>query len=211
MKIICMLSTILLLTIGHLLAQSRVETPLINRNNFTEFNRKPTYEKEGVYLDAKSGSGILWLKDSLFGNGIIELELKGKNIPGRSFVGVAFHGKDSTTYDAIYFRPFNFRNPERNGHSVQYISLPGNDWSTLREKFPGKYENRIEPLPDPVDDWFHARIVIDYPEIRVYVNHAAQPTLEVGQLNDMDEGKLGFWVGNGSDGWFRNLKITQGD
>lgn len=203
-----MFSPVLLLAAGHLVAQSRVETPLINSDNFKEFNRNASYENGEAYLDANTGNGMLWLNGSLFRNGVIELELKGKDIPGQSFVGVAFHGKDSKTFDAVYFRPFNFRNPERNGHSVQYISMPGNDWSVLRGKFPGKYESRIDPVPDPVDDWFHARIVVNYPEIKVYVNHAAQPMLEVSQLSDQQEGSIGFWVGNGSEGWFRNLKIT---
>lgn len=206
-----MLSFILLLAAGHVPAQSRVETPLVNSDNFTEFNRKASFGNGEAYLNADKDDGMLWLNDSFFRNGTIELEIKGKDTPGQSFVGVAFHGKDPKTFDAVYFRPFNFRNPERNGHSVQYISLPGNEWFVLREKFPGKYENRIDPLPDPVDDWFHARIVVNYPEIKVYVNHAAQPTLEVRQLSDRGEGNVGFWVGNGSEGWFRNLKITHAD
>ncbi len=211
MKSTCTFLFILLLNISQLAAQTRVETPQINGENFMEFNRKASYEKGEAHLDANMDNGLLWLNGSRFTNGVIELELRGNDIQGQSFVGVAFHGQDHKTFDAVYFRPFNFRHPERSDYSVQYISLPGNDWSELREKFPDKYENPIDPVPDPVDGWFHVRIVVNYPEIKVYVNHAAHPTLEVQQLSDRGEGSIGFWVGNGSEGWFRNLKIVHRD
>ena len=75
--------------------------------------------------------------------------MKGKNLQGQSFVGVAFHLIDGKTFDAIYFRPFNFFNPERNTHSVQYISMPDHPWQQLRQDFPGKYESKIaDRCPD---------------------------------------------------------------
>jgi hypothetical protein len=42
----------------------------------------------------------------------------------------------------------------------------------------------------------------------VYVNNNSNPDLVVEQLNDRRDGNLGFWVGNGSDGDFADLKIT---
>ena len=30
---------------------------------------------------------------------------------------------------------------------------------------------------------------------------------DVELLNDRLKGKVGLWVGNGSDGWFKNLKV----
>jgi hypothetical protein len=90
---------------------------------------------------------------------------------------------------------------------VQYISLPYNNWFVLREKFPGKYENTISPVPDP-NDWFHAKVVVRYPEINVFVNHSEQPTLQVEQIGHLKNGKIGIWVGNGSEGWFRNVYIS---
>jgi len=40
------------------------------------------------------------------------------------------------------------------------------------------------------------------------VNGQTKPALSVELLDDRHTGKLGLWVGNGSDGWFRNLKVT---
>ncbi len=201
------ISFILAGTFGRLLAQSEAGTVSIHAERFTEFNRKASFTDGEVHLNKKEDYGVLWLNDSSFANGILELELKGTAIPGQSFVGLAFHGRDNTTFDAVYFRPFNFRNPERKGHSVQYISLPGNDWEKLREKFPGRYENAANPVPDPADSWFHVRIVVNYPEVKVYINNASEPALQVEQLSSQRQGRIGFWVGNGSEGWFRNLRI----
>lgn len=187
-------------------AQNTNQIAQAEPENWTVHNREVDFNKEVIHLDAKEGDGILWLNDSEFKNGTIELDIKGKNAPGQSFVGIAFHGKDDSTFDGIYFRPFNFKNPERNNHSVQYIAMPENDWSTLRSAFPGKYENTINPVPDP-EDWFHARIVVNYPEVKVYVNEAEKPSLEIEQISDRKHGKLGLWVGNGSEGWFKNLTI----
>jgi len=170
-------------------------------------NRDLTILEGGsVHLDGKPGDGLLWIKEPLFSDGRIELDIKGKDLQGRSFVGLAFHGLNDSIFDAVYFRPFNFRNAERNGHSVQYISHPEHTWYLLREEHPGKYENKLITVPDP-DEWFHAAIVIKYPLVEVYVDHAEKPSLRIEQLSSRKEGWIGFWVGNNSEGYFRNLRI----
>lgn len=160
-----------------------------------------------VTFNAKSSEGPVWLKDYSFANGRIEVDLKGKNLQGQSFVGIAFHLMDANTFDAIYFRPFNFFNPERNTHSIQYISLPGHPWQQLRKDFPGKYESNIFNPPNP-DDWFHVSIEINYPKVTVFVNKETTPSLVVEQLSANKTGSVGPWVGYMSEGKFKNLKIT---
>ena len=169
------------------------------------FNRKVVYNG-AVYLDGRDGDGMLWLRDFNFANGRIELDIKGKNEAGKSFVGVSFHGLNDSTYDAIYFRPFNFRNAERSNHSVQYISHPKFTWYKLRDGNPGKYENSVKPVPNP-DEWFHATIVIEYPVVKVFVDNAEEPSLIVNQLSSRKAGRLGLWAGNTSEGFYKNLKI----
>jgi hypothetical protein len=160
-----------------------------------------------VVFNAKESEGPVWLKNYSFSNGRIEVDLKGKNLQGQSFVGVAFHLIDGKTFDAIYFRPFNFFNPERNTHSVQYISMPAHPWQQLRQDFPGKYESKISNPPNP-DDWFHATIEINFPRISVFVNNEKIPSLVVEQLSANKTGSVGLWVGFMSQGKFKNLKIT---
>lgn len=165
--------------------------------------------KKFVRLDAREKDGVAWLLDSDFKAGTIEVELRGKDQVGQSFVGIAFRGIDDTTYDAVYFRPFNFKiaDPARRQRAVQYISHPAFPWEKLRAESPGKYEQPVSPVPDP-NGWFRARIVVEGDKVSVFVNDATTPTLVVTMLSQPRGGKIGLWVGNGSSGDFANLRVT---
>lgn len=211
MKTLKLLVVILFICFGlRVVAQKNELIPNLSEVKDTSiwsvFDRNVTYNNS-VYLNVSDGDGLLWLKQFVFSNSKIELDIKGRNEAGRSFVGFAFHGLNDTTYDAVYFRPFNFKNPDRSNHSVQYVSYPKYTWYKLREENPGKYENTINPIPNP-DDWFHATIIIEFPIVKVFVNNSESPSLIVNQLNSRKEGWIGFWVGNSSEGYFKNLKIT---
>ncbi len=161
-----------------------------------------------VHFEGTGGTAFARLENLQFGDGTIEFDARGKNVIQQSFLGVAFHGADAKTYDAIYFRPFNFRSADaaRRLHAVQYIAHPVHTWQKLREQFPGKYEKAVSPVPDP-DGWFHVRLVIAWPKVSVFVNDAKDPSLVVDQLSDRKQGWIGLWVDvNGGD--FANLKIT---
>lgn len=188
-------------------------TKISDRAAWRVHNRDATLVEESgrkfVRLDAREKDGVAWLLDSDFKAGTIEVELRGKDQVGQSFVGIAFRGVDDTTYDAVYFRPFNFKiaDPARRQRAVQYISHPAFPWEKLRANSPGKYEQPVSPVPDP-NGWFRARIVVDGDKVNVFVNDATVPTLVVTPLSSPRGGKIGLWVGNGSSGDFANLRIT---
>jgi hypothetical protein len=165
--------------------------------------------KKGVRLSESPGDGVAYLEGIEFADGAIEIDIRGKDVQGQSFVGVAFHGLDEKTYDAVYFRPFNFKTEDsaRRLHAVQYISHPTYTWQKLRTEQPGKYEKPVSPPPDP-NGWFHARVVVASPKVSVFVNDAKEPSLVVDQLSDRKKGLVGLWVGNTSGGDFANLKIV---
>ncbi len=209
--------TCLFLITGSSILQQNIITPDLTKiaeGDWQLFNRTAKVIKEndktGVYFEAKPGSGGAWLKEIEFTNGVIECDIKGKNAPGRSFVGIALRGVDEKTYDAVYFRPFNFKSddPARRGHGVQYISHPANTWSKLRTEHPNVYESAVDPVPD-ANAFFHVRLVIEKPKVSVYVNDAKEPCLVVDELTDRKGGWVGLWMGNNSDGTFANLKIAQ--
>jgi len=162
-----------------------------------------------VHLNSQPGDGVAWLENFDFENGVIEVDIKGKDAQGSSFVGVAFRVVDEETYDAVYFRPFNFMSVDsvKKDHSVQYVSQPDYTWQKLRGEFPGKYENPVNPVPNP-DSFFHAKIVIEKPKVSVYVNNSSEPSLVVDELSSRTGGWVGLWVGNYSEGMFSSLKIT---
>jgi hypothetical protein len=185
---------------------------LFENGKIEPFNRQLSQfsenDKKGIRFSKNSGDGIAWLKGVEFSNGIIELDIKGKDVMQQSFVGVAIHGLNNETLDAIYFRPFNFQSTDsvRKIHAVQYVSHPDYTWSVLREKYNGKYEKAVTPSPNG-NDWFHAKIVVQFPKVTVYVNGNPEPSLVIDKLNDRKNGKIGLWVGNTSDGDFANIQI----
>lgn len=186
----------------------------LSENNMLEvFNRKVSVfsenDKKGVRFSKNENDGVAWLKHVIFTNGVIELDIKGKDEFQQSFVGIAFHGIDNNTLDAVYFRPFNFQSadPVRKIHAVQYISMPDFPWEVLRDKFNGKYEKAIVPPPNS-NEWFQVKIIVKDSQITVFVNGNQEPGLSVEKLNKRTSGKIGLWVGNNSDGDFANLQIS---
>ena len=163
---------------------------------------------ESIHLNSNQGDGLVVYQNLKFENGTIEVDLKGKDVLQRSFLGIAFHIQDENSYNAVYFRPFNFKKPDRAGHSVQYISHPEFTWHKLRSDFPEQFENPVTPVPDP-NDWFHARIKVSWPNVKVYVDDSKEPSLDVEMKSTFQKGKVGFWVGNGSDGSFKNLTVVK--
>jgi hypothetical protein len=165
--------------------------------------------KRALRVSEAPGMGLVWLEGLDFGNGTIDVDVLGRSAPVQgSFVGVAFHVLDARTHEAVYFRPFNFRakDPTAHGHAVQYVSHPQWPWDRLRSERPGVFEHAVTPEVDG-DEWFHARIVIARPNVRVYVNDASTPTLVVDELGDRTHGFVGLWVGEGSGGYFANLRV----
>jgi hypothetical protein len=197
------------------IAQQQALKPDLSKvSNFNTVNRRLTVSNQQgktiVHLDAKLGDGVAWINNVNFEKGVLEFDVKGKNIMQQSFVGIAFHGANDSAFEGVYFRPFNFQSAdaERKGHSVQYISLPQFDWSVLREKYPGKYENALSKTVDP-QSWFHAKVVVDGENITVFVNNDSKASLLVKPLAERTNGKMGFWVGNNSEGDFANLSISR--
>jgi hypothetical protein len=183
---------------------------LVEGKGLKVFNRSLSVlsDRKGIHLSENPGDGVAYLEGVEFANGVIEVDMRGKDVQQQSFVGVVFHGVDEKTYDAVYFRPFNFKaeDPARRIRAVQYISHPTYTWNKLRTEQPGKYEKAVNPVPDP-NDWFHARIVVASPKVSVFVNDAKEPSLVVDQLSDRKKGLAGLWVGNTTGGDFANFKI----
>lgn len=187
---------------------------LVKDNGIEVFNRDLTLIKEdshaGIRLSKAEGEGVAWIKGVEFSSGSIEFDVRGENVKQHSFVGIAFHGKDNETYDAVYLRPFQFKEQDvvlRN-RSIQYISLPEYTWRILREKSPGKYEHSIDPSPDP-DSWIKMRIVINDSTISTYINGSREPSLVVEKVTPLKSGMVGFYVADTSGGDFANLTITK--
>ncbi len=204
------------------LASERVITPDLSRiNDGTSWRlinaNSELSTQEGkivVRLNAKgkpntpSNAGLALVEGVEFAQGTLEIDLKGRGPVERCFLGVAFNVADGKNFEAVYFRPFNFRAGDYSTptHAVQYIAWPDHTWEKLRKDTPGQYESTVKPVPDP-SGWFHARIEVTKQKVRVWVDDAKEPSLVVGRLSGPTRrSKVGLWVDSRVVS-FRNFKI----
>jgi len=182
---------------------------LLQQNQLITAPQYQTRVLDDPQKQAITTSGVVWLKDTDFKEGSIEIDLRGKDVFLQSFLGIAFHGVDTATYDVVYFRPFNFRHTDtfRRKWSVQYMSLPEYDYDKLRKEHPLVYENSVDPVPQAAD-WFHATIAVKDGWVTVYVNHSAKASLKVKLLNSRSGGSIGLWT-SALNGDFANLSLTK--
>lgn len=153
------------------------------------------------------------VKDALFRDGTIEVDLAGQPAAGapgaaRGFIGIAFRFQADGKYEYIYLRPTNGRADDqiRRNHSTQYSSYPDFGFARSRQEAPEKYESYVD-LEAGV--WTKYKIEVEDRKARLYVNGAEQPCLIVNDLKlDPREGGVALWVGPGTEGYFSNLKIT---
>ena len=165
---------------------------------------------KGIHLSKAFGEGLAWLKGIDFSNGTIEFDVRGENVEQHSFVGIAFHGQNDSTFDAIYLRPFRFDDTDSSlrKRMIQYISLPTYTWRKLRAESPDQYEAAIVPAPDP-NAWVHVHIVVKDATVSTYINGSKSPNLVVNKVTNTHSGAIGFYVADTSGGDFANLKITK--
>lgn len=137
--------------------------------------------------------GIVWLPVDEFSQGTIELVVRGRDILQGSFVGVAFHAVNDSTYDDLYCRPFNFRasDPVRKIHAVQYVYAPTYDWQKLRTEQNGTYEKGIAS-PPAATDWFALTVRVEGETVKAFINHEPTPTLVVKNFNQTTRGRVGL-------------------
>jgi hypothetical protein len=161
-----------------------------------------------------SEQAVAIVRNLTFHNGTIEVDLAGVPLKtagegARGFIGIAFRANaDASHYECFYIRPTNGRAGDqlRRNHSTQYISVPDWPWERLRKESPGVYESYADMVSG---EWTHLRIVIHGTEASLYVGHAEQPSLLVHDLKLGDgQGAIALWIGPGTEGYFRNLKVT---
>jgi hypothetical protein len=161
-----------------------------------------------IKISESKNEGIVWLPNKDFTNGTIKIKMRGKDVFQKSFIGIAFHGQDNETYDAVYCRPFNFFAVDsiRRIHAIQYISHPIYTWKKLRDEKNSMYEKEIKNPPNP-NTWFTMTLVIDDKTVKAYINNAKNPSLVVEKLSNNQNGKIGIFVAGDSGGDFRDVIV----
>ena len=161
----------------------------------------------------KTGGPLAILSGSRIHNGTIEADVAGApakdaDESARGFIGIAFRVQSESRFEIIYLRPTNSHADDqlRRNHTTQYSSEPDWPWDRLRTESPGVYESWVDI---EAGRWTHMRIVIHGVNAALYINHAENPCLVVHDLKLGDiGGSIGLWMGQDTDGYFRNVRIT---
>jgi hypothetical protein len=158
------------------------------------------------------------LDGSDFHDGIIEVKVLSRLLPdapdySRGFIGLAFRiNDDDSKFEGIYIRPTNGRNENQNrrNNSTQYFSYPDYKFDLFRKINPGKYESYADM---GLDEWIDFKIVVEGEHAKLFLNDSVQPVLVVNDMKHGPDarGALGLWVDIGTDGYFKDLKITKFD
>ena len=196
---------------------------------------KSNLEPNGVYMSIEkmndkkvikvvkdstlSGSDLptfVKIKGIDFKDGTIEVKILSrllKNAPAyaRGFIGVAFHIDPlNSKFEGIYLRPTNGRADDqlRRNHSIQYFSYPDYGFDRLRKEAEGVYESYADM---GLNEWITMRIEVKGKQAKLFLNNNKQPSLIVNdlKLGDNVSGAISLWVDGGTEGYFKDLKITK--
>jgi hypothetical protein len=159
-------------------------------------------------FDEQPDAGMAWNPALEFRDGDIDVDVRGRDVMQKSFVGIAFHVQSPTEFDVIWLRPFNFVGIDsaHHVHAVQYASYPEWSWERLREEHPGGFESAVPPTIRP-DAWVHLHLEIRGRHVAAWLDHAERPVLSVDSPGGHPEGSVALWVGDKSPGDFANLVI----
>ena len=157
------------------------------------------------------------IKNLEFHNGVIEIEVAGRPLPdaipeARGFIGVAFRIKDDlSAFECMYLRPTNGRAEQqlRRNRATQYFSYPDWKFDRLRTEVPGHYEAYVDLVTGA---WTKMRIEVKGDKAKLFVHDNEHPTIIVNDLKHGPDlaGGIGLYIDNGTEGFFKNLMVTQG-
>lgn len=167
-------------------------------------------------LQAVDEATFVRIKDLDFKDGIIEVNvlsrLNKKARPSdRGFIGIAFRiNEDNSKFECMYIRPTNGRADDqvRRNHSIQYFAFPDFKFDRLRNESPEKYESYTDM---GLNEWIKIKIEVKGKQAKLFLNDNKQPSLIVNdlKLGENVSGVLGLFVDVGTEGYFRDLKITK--
>lgn len=157
------------------------------------------------------------LKNVRFSNGTIEVKMLSRiQNPSpfefaQGFIGLAFRiDEQQKAFESIYLRPKVGRsdNQKSRNHTVQYFAYPDFKFERLRREFPETYETTA---PVNIEEWMTIRLEITGERAELFVNNEKHSTLVVPKmLGKTTDGSIGLWVDIGTEGYFKDLKISDG-
>jgi pimeloyl-ACP methyl ester carboxylesterase len=150
-------------------------------------------------------------------NGIVEFKMLSRIqnpspfARAQGFIGLAFRiAAGNEAFEAVYLRPRLGRSDNQlsRNHTIQYLSYPDYKFEKLRRpEHKGQYESQADVS---LDEWITMRYEIKGNSVQLYVNDQKNATFVVREmLGQSRTGGIGLWVDIGTEGYFRDLKITK--
>ncbi len=138
------------------------------------------------HLGRKSLAGSASLKDAVFEDGVIEVDLA---VTGaRSYPGVLFRMESPRDFERVYLRPHR-AGPSGYPDAVQY--LPGFNGVDGWQLYNGPGFTAGATIP--AGQWVHLRIEVKGTQARVFLGDSAEPVLKIHELvRGRSKGALGL-------------------
>lgn len=158
---------------------------------------------------------FLKIKDLNFENGIIEVKVLSRILESapalaRGFIGIAFRiNEENTSYESIYLRPTNGRADDqlRRNHTIQYYAYPDYKFNVLRSNSEGEFETYADL---ELDKWITMRLEIQNKKAKLFLDNKEYASFIVNEMKgNTKNGSIGLWVDIGTEGFFKDLKITE--
>lgn len=151
------------------------------------------------HLGRKSLSGAAYLKDAVFGDGVIEVDVAVSG--ARSYPGVAFRIQRPGESERVYLRPHR-AGPAGYPDAVQYVPMfNGVDGWQLYNG-----EGFTAPATLPSGRWVHVRVEVMGTQARVFIGESAVPALLIHDLkHGRSRGTIGLNGPKDGSAYFSNF------
>ena len=156
------------------------------------------------------------VKNSDFENGTIEVKVLSriqKNTPyldSWGFIGLAFRiNENNSAFESMYLRPKVGRsaNADVRNETVQYYSFPDYKMDNINSTPGGPFETSANI---GLNEWITIRIEVQGQQATLYINDKKEPVLTIKNMKgNLKSGAIGLWVDIGTEGYFKDLKITR--
>lgn len=149
------------------------------------------------HLGQKSLRGSAVLKDVVFENGVIEVDIAFNGT--RCFAGFVFRMQSQGNFEQFYIRPHRTKLTD----ALQYTPV-FNGLSSWQLYSGGSF---TAPAEIPYNQWIHIKMEVSGKQATVYLNNADKPSLVINDLkHGLSKGSIGVYGPNTGQVHFANFK-----
>ncbi|UCC43536.1 MAG: SMP-30/gluconolactonase/LRE family protein [Candidatus Zixiibacteriota bacterium] len=151
----------------------------------------------GQHMGRKCLSGIAYLEDVEFEDGVIEVDIA---VDGsRSYPGIVFRKTSPGDYERFYVRPHRAGlYPDALQYTPVFNGIAG--WQLYNG------DGSTAGVELPIDQWVHLRMEIKGTQARLYIDESEEPALEIYELqHGLSKGAIGLLGPRDATAYFSNF------